>query len=213
MNSGSKPIIFSSATATCLAATFFYLTRNLDILEKVTKEVRGAFKVKDVEAIKSGETLGSCKYLRACIDESMRMTPPVPGMLPRTVLAGGITIDGFAIPEGVEVGVAAYALHHNQQYFTDSFVFNPDRFLEKGAVEGFSPFSYGPRACIGKGIAYMELMITLARVVWLFDLKGVGGLGERRLGQGGGKGEYKVEDFFVCHKEGPMVEFVEAKLE
>ncbi len=44
----------------------------------------------DVEDIKSGEKLNGCKYLRACLDESMMMSPPVPGMLHRMVRPGGI---------------------------------------------------------------------------------------------------------------------------
>ncbi|KAF8867357.1 cytochrome P450 [Acephala macrosclerotiorum] len=195
-------------TATTLAATFFYLTRNRYALEKAKEEVREAFKGCGVEEIKTGEKLKACKYLRACLDESMRMTPPVPGMLPRTVLPGGIEIDNHQIPEGVEVGVSAYAIHHNEKYYEDSFTYRPERWLEdeKGMMEAFASFSHGPRACIGKGMAYMEMMNTMARVLWLFDMEGVGKLGEREER----RGEFEVRDYFVCDKEGPMVKFSKA---
>ncbi|CZR61032.1 related to cytochrome P450 67 [Phialocephala subalpina] len=195
-------------TATTLAATFFYLTRNRYALEKAKKEVREAFEGCGVEDIKTGEKLKGCKYLRACLDESLRMTPPVPGMLPRTVLPGGIEIDNYQIPAGVEVGVAAYAIHHNERYYEDSFTYRPERWLEdeKGMGEAFAPFSHGPRACIGKNMAYMEMMNTMARVLWLFDMRGVGELGE----SGERKGEFEVRDCFICDKDGPMVEFSKA---
>ena len=32
------------------------------------------------------------------------------------------------------------------------------------------PFSFGPRNCIGKNLAYAELRLILARVIWNFDL-------------------------------------------
>lgn len=208
---GNLIVAGTDTTATTLAATFFYLTRkeNKCALEKVKKEVRNVFENAEVEEIRMGEKLMGCKYLRACLDESMRMSPPVPGILPRVVLPGGLTIDGHNIPAGTEVGVSAYALHHNEAYFKDSFTFDPERFMGKGTVEGFSPFSFGPRACIGRNMAYMELMITMARVLWLYDFKGVGELGERV--DGGCKGEYRMEDFFVCHKYGPEIEFTKVE--
>jgi cytochrome P450 len=202
---GNLIVAGTDTTATTLASTFFYLTRNPDVLEKAKEEVRSVFKGCEVEDIRNGEKLKECRYLRACIDESMRMTPPVPGILPRVVLPGGLTIDGHNIPAGTEVGVPAYALHHNETYFKDSFTYDPERFMGKGTVEGFGPFSFGPRACIGRNMAYMELMDTMARVLWLFDFKGVGGLGERV--DGGSQKEYRIEDFFVCNKFGPEVEF------
>lgn len=32
------------------------------------------------------------------------------------------------------------------------------------------PFSFGPRNCIGKNLAYAELRLILARMIWNFDL-------------------------------------------
>ena len=65
-------------------------------------------------------------------------------------------------------------------------------------------------ACGGRNLAYMELMVTMARVLWLFDFKGVGELGERV--NGGSKGDYRMEDFFVCNKFGPEIEFRKVEL-
>ena len=33
------------------------------------------------------------------------------------------------------------------------------------------PFSVGPRACLGKGLAYNEMRVILARLFWNFDLE------------------------------------------
>jgi cytochrome P450 len=200
----------ADTTSLVLAGTFFYLTRNPEALRKVQAEVRGVFSGKDVEDIKAGADLNSCKYLKACLDETMRMTPPTPGMLPRTVLPGGINIDGHHILENVEVGTPFYALFHNPAYFPDSFSYHPERWLLSDdaseeakrdfqvANQAFAPFSIGPRACIGKNMAYMEMMIVMARVLFLFDFSSEGG-------EEGG--EYVVKDHFVCGKDGPMISF------
>jgi cytochrome P450 len=210
----------SDTSSTCLAGAFFYLTHNPVVLEKLAQEVGRTFK--DVEDIKSGPLLSSCAHLKACIDEALRMSPPIGGFLPRDVLSGGATIDGHHVPAGAVVGCSAYSIHHNAAYFPSPFSYQPERWLSsegtatKESIElaqsAFCPFSLGPRGCIGRNMAYMELLTTVARTVWLFDMKLAGRLGEG-LPDGtewgrDRKGEYQLEDVFVSRKEGPLVEFV-----
>lgn len=211
----------SDTTSTAMAGTFFYLAHNPSALQKVAQEIRDTFS--DVEDIVSGPKLSGCTYLRACIDETMRMTPPVAGALPRKVLPGGIDIDGHHIPAGVDVGVPHYAIHHNPDYYPRPFDYNPERWLSDAAVNplheklpdahsAFCPFSIGPRGCIGKGLAYVELSVTIARVLYLYDLRLAPGM---TLG-GGNKDlevgrtnpeEYQIEDRFASMKDGPVLQF------
>lgn len=205
----------SDTSAITMTATFFYLTRNERCLEKVTSEVREVFKGQDIDTVRTGGALNGCKYLRACIDEAMRMSPPVPGILPRSVLPGGFEIDGHFLQEGTEVAVGTYTIHHNPKYFPEPFEYHPERWLKEGpelevAQKAFAPFSLGPRGCIGKGMAYMEMMIAMARVLMLFDIKVVGTLGEGGPDMEAGrqmKGDYQVKDCFISLKDGPMIEF------
>jgi cytochrome P450 len=64
----------SDTTSTALASAFFYLVHNPKVLEKLNMEVRRVFS--DIEEIHSSPALNSCIYLRAVIDESMRLSPP-----------------------------------------------------------------------------------------------------------------------------------------
>ncbi|KAK3216477.1 hypothetical protein GRF29_8g3398054 [Pseudopithomyces chartarum] len=211
----------SDTTSTSMAATFFYLAHNTSTLQKLCHEIRTTFS--DVEEIVSGPKLSGCAYLRACIDESMRMTPPVAGALPRQVLPGGIDIDGHHIPAGVDVGVPHYAIHHNADYFPRPFDFVPERWLSDPTANplhdklteahaAFCPFSIGPRGCIGKGLAYVELTVTIARVLYLFDLRlapgSTLGAGSKDLEVGRTRAtEYQIEDRFASMKDGPMLQF------
>ena len=77
----------SDTTSTCISAMTFYLVRHPDVLKKLQDEVRNAFE--DLDEIKSGPKLNGLTYLRACIDEGLRMSPPVPGILARVTLPGG----------------------------------------------------------------------------------------------------------------------------
>lgn len=208
----------SDTASTALAASFFYLGRceNVSALDKLVIELKYVFN--DVEEIKAGAKLNSCLYLRACIDEALRLSPPVPGALPREVLAGGMAIDGIFVPAGVDVSVPIYALHHNPSYFRNPEKFMPERWIKsfsspkelQVAQETFSVFSLGPRACIGKSMAYMELLITVARVVWLFEFRLIdGGMGNISSGDKEREGIFEISDYFVAEKDGPMVEVVE----
>ncbi|KAF4499425.1 Isotrichodermin C-15 hydroxylase [Fusarium agapanthi] len=119
--SESLIIAGSDTTATSTAAAFFYLPRNPQVQEKLAKEILSAFSSAD--DIKSGPTLYSCQYLRAFIDETLRMSPPVPADLAREVEKGGIVVDGKYIPEGINVSCASYCLHHNPEFYPEPFKF------------------------------------------------------------------------------------------
>ncbi|EDU47128.1 cytochrome P450 4A5 precursor [Pyrenophora tritici-repentis Pt-1C-BFP] len=211
----------SDTTSTAMAGTFFYLANNPSALQKVCKEIREAFA--DVEEIVTGPKLGACSFLRACIDETMRMTPPVAGALPREVLAGGLDVDGHHIPAGIDVGVPIYAIHHNPNYFPQPFDYIPERWLSDpsanplhhslaAAQSAYNPFSIGPRGCIGKGLAYVELTVTIARVLYLYDLRLAPGTtlgaGSKDLEVGRTRAtEYQIQDVFASKKDGPVLQF------
>ncbi|KAK4495343.1 hypothetical protein PRZ48_013674 [Zasmidium cellare] len=203
----------SDTTSTALTAAIFYLVHNPSKLSILADEIRSTFS--ETEDIRMGSTLSSLPYLRAVLDESMRLSPSVGGLLPREVLPGGISIDGHTIPAGTVVGVPHYAIHHNETYYPSPFTFTPERWLSSPelAQSAFCPFSVGPRGCIGKGMAYAEMGVALARVVFMYDMRlkagsslGEGDPGSRQVGRQR-RGEFQLRDSFTSLKEGPLVEF------
>ena len=94
--------IGSDTSAITMCATFFYLTSNPKAYDKLAREIRETFS--SVDQIRSGSLLRSCNYLAACVNESMRMSPPTPRAPWREVELGGAEIDGELIPEGYDVG-------------------------------------------------------------------------------------------------------------
>lgn len=199
----------SDTSSTTMAAVFFYLTRNPDVLQRLQKELRDTFV--SIDEIVTGPKIASCHYLRAVIDETLRMAPPVPSSLPREVLPGGITIDSHAMPAGVNVGTSAFAIHRSEEYFREPLQFKPERWLPEHtpadeiaqAKKAFCPFSLGNRGCIGKPMAYNELSIALGRAFWLYDVRLASG---DRTGADL-EGQYELEDCFVAQRHGPLVEF------
>lgn len=155
--------------------------------------------------------------MKACVDEAMRLAPPVPGLLPREVIAKeGATIDGIHIPVGTVVGTPCYALHHYEKYYPQAWKYLPERWLDapeeqiEEARSAFAPFSIGARGCIGKGVAYMELRLAVARLVWTYEMRKRKVEGKGEVWREGFKvkdGEFPLQDHFTSVKEGPVVEF------
>ncbi|KAK6854788.1 hypothetical protein PG995_009133 [Apiospora arundinis] len=74
-----------------------------------------------------------------------------------------------------------WATYHNPTNFADPETFIPERWLpeahplydarfESDNKAAFKPFSAGPRDCIGKNLAYAEMRLVVARLLWNFDI-------------------------------------------
>ncbi|KAI1842210.1 hypothetical protein JX266_011618 [Neoarthrinium moseri] len=169
----------ADTTAIIISAMFFYLARNPTIQAKVASEILATFSSSD--EITTGPKLGSCTYLRAFIQEALRMTPAVSAEPSRRVMKGGTHVDGRYFPEGVNVSVGLYCLSYSKDIFQDPFTFKPERWIvgqdgsTKESVElaeaGFCSFSYGSRGCPGKQLAWMEMTIVMAKVLFDFEIR------------------------------------------
>ncbi|KAF5649395.1 cytochrome P450 monooxygenase [Fusarium sp. NRRL 52700] len=204
----------TDTSSTALAATLFYLTQYPHMYRRAVTEVRSAFATS--QDVKMGRVLNDCVFTRACIEESMRLSPPAASALWRRVLSGGQIVDGHVIPAGCNIGVCIYAIHHNELYYPDPFVFNPDRWLQnaKLAQSAYNPFSVGPRSCIGKGFAMAELMLSVATILSTFDIRRApgndGSIGQGHLEDEVGRrmvDEYQLYDHVTAFKQGPVLQF------
>ncbi|KAI8944009.1 cytochrome P450 [Xylaria longipes] len=119
----------SDTTSTTMAAVSYYLSGSPRCYQRVAEEVRRTFT--SVDEIHLGHKLNSCVFLRACIDEAMRLTPPGGSSLWREVERGESIIGDDFIPEGCEVGVGVYAIHHHPDYWKDPFSYRPERWLKE----------------------------------------------------------------------------------
>ncbi|TVY85564.1 Cytochrome P450 monooxygenase [Lachnellula suecica] len=209
----------SETTGITMSAIFFYLAHNSDIYKKLATEVRSVFS--DVSEICSGEKLLSCSYLSACVTETLRICPPVPGTPWREVEGDGIKVDTEYIPAGCNVGTSMYAIHHNETYFPSAYIFDPERWLSSSSEEqrelahsAFNPFSLGPRGCAGRSMALSELNLLVARTMFLYDFRladgplGAVGRGAPEKGKlRSRENEYQVFANITSYSDGPWIIF------
>ncbi|KAI9690878.1 MAG: hypothetical protein M1822_008498 [Bathelium mastoideum] len=217
----------SETTSTAIAAALFYLIRSPKAYEKAVKEIQQHFP--NIEDVCLGQELSSCVYLRACVDESLRMSPPAASAQWREVMADGVRVDEQPVPAGCDVGTSLYAIHHRPDYFPDPFAFRPERWFIDSASENkesvqlqksaFAPFLLGPRSCIAKELAISETMLTLATLLGRFEVRAADGL-SGKVGCGGRKNsvygrhrteEYQLWEHVAAVKQGPIVQFRERK--
>ena len=111
-------------------------------------------------------------YLRAVLDESLRILTPVSFGLPRRTPPEGMRILDDWIPGDTSVSISAYILHHNPAVFPEPGVFKPERWLGDAGRDlqsNFIAFSTGARGCIGRNISYLEQSVLLACLVRRYE--------------------------------------------
>ncbi|KAF5007898.1 hypothetical protein FDECE_5813 [Fusarium decemcellulare] len=204
----------SETSSTAIASVLFYVADNKDVYNRVAAEVRSC---------PDDDSLPSCTYLRACIDEAMRMSPPNGAVLGREVTApAGLLVDGSRVGTGCNMGVGIYAIHHDSRYYKDPFVYNPTRWLEddgsgdsiERARYAFTPFSIGMRSCVGKSLAYHEIATTIGTILrrgdFCFADGELGLIGRGKKGAIGGRhreNEFQLHEHIAGHKNGPWLQF------
>lgn len=98
--------------------------------------------------------------------------------LPRQIPANSspITIADHTFYAGDILSVPAYTIHHSREIWgPDADEFVPDRWsperLTARQKAAFIPFSTGPRACVGRNVAEMELTCIVGAVFRNFEFR------------------------------------------
>ncbi|KAL9122769.1 MAG: hypothetical protein Q9187_000686 [Circinaria calcarea] len=192
----------SETIATVLSGITNELVKAPTELRKLVQEIRSTFKS---ESDITFTALKNLPFLNAVCHEGLRLCNPVSAGLPRLVPKGGDTVCGHFLPEYTNVTVSPTALSFSKAHFAHPESFLPDRFLPESfrpaqfAADKRSnqqPFGLGPRNCIGKTLAWAQLRIVLAKIVWNFDMEAMEG---RKLDW------MRQKTFIVVQKEEMMV--------
>ncbi|KAF4466375.1 cytochrome P450 [Fusarium albosuccineum] len=161
----------SETTATTLAGTIYLLAVNKPVLTKLYKEIKDSFQTEHEIDLLSVQKL---EYMFAVLHEGLRIYPAVPAAIPRKTSEGAM-IGAHYVPADTILGVWQWPIFHNPKFFRDAESFVPERWLGDPAYQNdqraaVQPFSVGPRNCIGKNLAYAEMRLILAKLIWHFDV-------------------------------------------
>ncbi|KAF2008708.1 cytochrome P450 [Aaosphaeria arxii CBS 175.79] len=173
---GTDPI------ADAIAGTLYFLAINPAAKKKLYDEIDGVITSQENQIV----TMASTKrmpYIHACLNEGMRLYPPIPGGMRRQVAAGKTsTVAGYSLPEKTVVSVWQLPTFTLPHHFSSHDQFIPERWLPANhpdrpaytlhdRQEAFQPFSVGPKNCLGKGLSYAEMKLILAQFLWHFEFE------------------------------------------
>ena len=166
----------SETTATALAGLVYYLLRTPRAHARLAAVLRGTFAAETDITITA---TAKVPYLVACVEEELRLYPSAE---PHERISPGATVYGHWIPPGTHVYAPVWAMQHSAAHFRDPETFAPERWLPRthpdfdpayadDDLAARQPFGFGPRNCVGRMLAYAELRLMAARLVWRFDLE------------------------------------------
>lgn len=121
-------------------------------------------------------TMENSPYIFAFLHEVLRLHCPVNVVPMKCRKETQISSSGksYDIPPGFVFDISIHAIHLNAKHWKEPLTFDPNRFLDGegkfASPSAFMPFAIGPRACIGKQIALMELTIASAMLVHKFKV-------------------------------------------
>jgi len=163
----------SDTTSNSSCAITYYLAANPDVQRKLQKELDEALQNEDDPAT-SFEVVKNLPYLNAVIDEALRLHSTSGIGLPRIVPEGGMTIGTHFFKEGTVLSVPSYTIHRDREVWgDDAAIYRPERWFERDSdaiQRTFNPFSYGPRACVGRNLAVLELLIIISSIFHRFEI-------------------------------------------
>ncbi|KAK4795304.1 hypothetical protein SAY86_013298 [Trapa natans] len=171
-------------TSSALTWFFWLLSRSPAVEERILEEL-GAVRARNGKLVGdnlySFEELREMQYLQAAILEAMRLHPPVP-VDTKECLEDDVLPDGHVIKRGWFITYNTYAMGRMESIWGKDFgEFQPERWLDSDGAGGMaaavcrqeSPFKYpvfhaGPRICLGKDMAYIQMKSIVATVLTWF---------------------------------------------
>ncbi|KAG6885431.1 hypothetical protein C0993_001748 [Termitomyces sp. T159_Od127] len=165
-------------TAATLTFVIYLLAMHPAVYMRLREEVLG--KVGPIKR-PDYDDIRDMKYLRAVINETLRLFPIVPfntreNLHATTWPSPDPTQKPVYIPAGTKVPYSVFIMHRRKDLWgPDAEEFDPDRFLDdrlkKYLIKNsfiFLPFNAGPRICLGQQFAYNEMSFMLIRFMQQF---------------------------------------------
>ncbi|EIW81954.1 cytochrome P450 [Coniophora puteana RWD-64-598 SS2] len=165
-------------TACTLTMAVYMLSQHPDVLRRLREEI--LTKVGSSRR-PSYDDMRDMKYMRAFINEVLRLYPPVPGNIrtstEATVWPGVNGRPPIYVPPNTRTPYSVFLMHRRKDLWgPDADLFDPDRFLDSRLHKYltpnpfiFVPFNAGPRICLGQQFAYNETSFFLVRLLQMFS--------------------------------------------
>ncbi|XP_008793701.1 cytochrome P450 86B1-like [Phoenix dactylifera] len=174
-------------SSVALAWFFWLLHQHPQVEERILDEISETIKRRQDEVCRPDdnivftvEELKRMEYLQAALSESLRLYPSVPLDF-KEVLEDDILPDGSVVKKGARVFYSIYSMARMERIWgKDCREFRPERWIKDGILVTESQFKYtvfnaGPRLCVGKKFAYMQMKMVAASILLRYRVEVVEG--------------------------------------
>nr|XP_057905489.1 cytochrome P450 2K1-like [Doryrhamphus excisus] len=170
----------TDTTTNTLRWSLLLMAKYPHIQDRVQEELSRVVGVRQVQM----EDRKNLPYTDAVIHETQRLANTVP-MAVNHSTSRDVTFQGYFIEKGTTVLPLLTSVLYDETEWKTPNTFNPSHFLdEEGKFirrDAFLPFSAGRRACLGEGLARMELFLFFTHLLQHFRLTPAPGISEDEL--------------------------------
>ncbi|CAG9827272.1 unnamed protein product [Diabrotica balteata] len=154
-------------SSTTIAFALYELSKNQNIQQKLRDEINQVLKKHNGQI--TYDSVTEMKYMNQIIDETLRIHSPAPFVT--RVCVEDYVVPGYdvTIKKGVRVFIPIKGIHHDEEYYPNPKVFDPERFSDENKHDrnqyAHIPFGEGPRLCIGMRFGLMETKVALTNIL------------------------------------------------
>ncbi|KAF2307079.1 hypothetical protein GH714_024733 [Hevea brasiliensis] len=172
-------------TSVALAWFFWLVHNNPNVENNILCEIneilglRECWKEND-DIVFTEEELKNMVYLQAALSESMRLYPSVPTEM-KEVIEDDVLPDGSVLKKGARALYCIFSMARMESIWgKDCLEFKPERWIRDGKFVNENQFKYavfnaGPRLCLGKKFAYLQMKMVAASTLLRYSVKVVEG--------------------------------------
>ncbi|KAH7446240.1 hypothetical protein KP509_01G046600 [Ceratopteris richardii] len=167
-------------TAIALSWFIYCICKHPHVAEKIRRETAELLSLEndhnmEVEEMANKldyECLARMNYLDAALSETLRLYPPFPR--DGKTVRKDVLPDGTYGKRGAQISYVPYSIGRMVLLWgPDALEYKPERWLKDGAFQPESPFKFtafqaGPRMCLGKDYAYVQMKMTASLLLHLF---------------------------------------------
>ncbi|KAI9589286.1 hypothetical protein GQX74_007455 [Glossina fuscipes] len=163
-------IMFEGHDTTAAGSSFALCMLGIhqDIQQRVVEEQEAIFGLDMQRDCTFADTL-QMNYLERVICETLRLFPPVPLIARKAEEDVKLASAPYLVPKGTSVLISQFIIHRKASLYPDPDKFDPDRFLPERTAQrhyySFIPFSAGPRSCVGRKFAMLQLKVLLSTII------------------------------------------------
>ncbi|KAL2895048.1 Cytochrome P450 81E8 [Bienertia sinuspersici] len=162
----------ADTTAATIEWAMSLLLNHPEALKKAQQEVD---EVVGHDRIMNEEDVSKLPYLHNIVNETLRMYPPTPVLLPHEA-SEDTTVCGYHVPQGTMLMVSLWTIHRDPKIWSDPEKFVPERFEDKEGESLYKllPFGLGRRACPGYAMGKRAVCLVLGSILQCFDVERFG---------------------------------------